>query len=295
MSLPFRVLLLALRPLSKTADISDWKDIIQAVVVAGGYGGGGIVIQQLVALDWIKISYFAFVPALLLFIAAFKLQKKADDYDSRIPCIVFQKGEVATGAIYEQRQFVPIDQEANRSKLIGDNLYLVYVFVKNDPTDYRGEERTAKKAVAIIEVYVLSDIHKPLLSFWGHWRDKPQVITRPRHMPFTDLAELDLPPNGMPHRIDFAIKYRDDNEMYGYNDHAQRYSPDGRFDEYKLPYGEFFVKIRLKAVGMRVEPSEWYKITHGGAQTKPIIMQLSEKEMKSLKKLTPDKGDSQTE
>ena len=102
-------------------------------------------------------------------------------------------------------------------------------------------------------------------------------------MPFTDLMELDLPPNGLPHKIDFAIKYHEDEDMYGYNDEIQRYSTDGRPYQYKLPPEKFLVRVRMKAVGLSGEVSGWYELTHNGKQSKPTIRQLSQKEIRELR------------
>lgn len=279
MPLPIKVLLLAIKPLSKTADIWDLRDIANIVIQAVGWGGGWLILNNF---DWFNPYWLAIFPAILLFIAALKLQRKNDDYESKTPNIVFQEGNVATGAIYRQSQFVPEDQEIDRTQALGLQVYLVYVFVKNDPKGYRGEERTAKKSVAAIDVFQANNIKKASLSFWGHWRDKPQVTTRPRHVSFTDLMEYDLPPNGLPHRIDFATKYHEDEDMYGYNDEIQRYSTDARPPQYKLPSEGFFVRVRIRAIGLNGEVSWWYQVNHSGKQSKPTIKQLSKDEIKRL-------------
>lgn len=277
MPFPIKVLLLALKPLSKTADIWDLRDIANIVIQAVGWGGGWLMLNNF---DWFNPYWLAIFPAVLLFIAALKLQRKVDDYESQSPCIIFGQGEVATGNIYETKEFTPIDQPINRSKALG-LFYMVYVFVKNDPpSGHRAEERTAGKAAAIIEVYEPANLKTPTKSYWGKWRDKPQASSRPHHVPIADLMELDLPPNGIPHRIDFALKYDVDEDMYGYNDEAHRYCSDGRFVNLKLPPNRFFVRVSLKAVGLKDKPSGWYEISHKGKQSKPTIRQLSKDELK---------------
>lgn len=105
--------------------------------------------------------------------------------------------------------------------------------------------------------------------------------------------ELDLPPNGIPHRIDFALKYHIDEDMYGYNDEAHKYSTDGRFMNLKLPPNRFIVRVSLKAVGLKNKPSGWYEVNHMGKQSQPNIKQLSKGELKTMM-LTHDKKGSQT-
>jgi len=107
-------------------------------------------------------------------------------------------------------------------------------------------------------------------------------------MPFEDLAEFDLPPNGFPQRVDFALKHDNSDDMYGYNDEYQRYSRDGRDESAKLPK-QFLVKTRVKAVGLSGEKSWWYRVDNGGKGIKPIIRQLDIKEIEKLPKSVPDK------
>jgi len=232
--------------------------------------------------DWFQPYYLWGFPTILFLIAAFKLQRKTNDYESKSPYIVFQGGDVATGAHYKQKRFVPVNQEIDRTEALGLEVYYAYVFVKNDPQGYRGEERTARKAVCAIEIYEANNLKVPFVSFWGSWRGTPQVMTRPSHAPFEDLAEFDLPPNGFPHRVDFALKFREDEDMYGYNDEAQRYSKDGRWEKLKLPPKRFFVQVRLKAIGLKDKPLCWYEVNHEGSQSKPVIRQLSKEEIKAL-------------
>lgn len=275
---PVKVILLSLKPLSKTADIWDLRDIANIIIQALGWGGGWLMLKNF---DWFNPYWLAIFPAVLLFVAACKLQRKLDEHESKLPCIIFGQGEVALAKAYETKEFVLIDEGINRSKPLG-GVYMVYVFVKNDPSGYRTEERTAKKAASIIDVYNTTNLKTPIKSFWGKWRDKPQASSRPHHVPIADLMEFDLPPNGIPHRIDFALKYHVDEDMYGYNDEAHRYSSDGRFVNLKLPPNHFFVRVSLKAVGLEDKPSGWYEIKHEGEQSKPTIRQLSKKEIKRL-------------
>ena len=244
-------------------------------------------------LEWFDPYYLLIFPVVLLFIAALKLQSQKDDYELKTPNIVFQRGDVATGVLYTQYEVVPLGQEIDRTRMISPAVHFVYVFLKNDPEGYRGEERTAKKLVAAFDIYTFDNLKHPIKSFWGKPRNTIQVTRRPKDMPFQDLAEFDLPPNGFPHRVDFALKHDDDEDMYGYNDEAQRYSKDGRYAQLKLPK-QFLLKIRLKAVGLVSEPSWWYRIDNGGKGEKPVIRQLTAKEIRRLPKSIPDKGGSQT-
>jgi hypothetical protein len=93
-----KALLLALKPLSKTADIWDIKDIINFLILAA-YGGGAKLTQPIFSLEW-HIVYLAFIPALLLLIAAIKLQKSNDDFQSNMPDITFLDGMIASGTIF---------------------------------------------------------------------------------------------------------------------------------------------------------------------------------------------------
>lgn len=275
----FKVILLALRPLSGAADVWGWRDIFNFIINLFGWGGRWLFMLD--SLDWFNPYWLAIFPAILLLIAGVKLQRNVDVYESKLPCIIFGSGEVATGVTYETAEFTPPDKGINRSKPIGD-LYMVYIFVKNDPVGYRTEERTARKAASIIEVYDTDNLKTPVKSFWGKWRDKPQASSRPHHVSISDLMEFDLPPNGIPHRIDFAIKYHADEDMYGYNDEAHRYSSDGRFAELKLTANNFFIRVKLKAIGLKDEPSWWYEIEHQGKQSKPTIRRLSKDAIKRL-------------
>lgn len=288
----FKFLWLAIRPASKLESAVGWWDVLNLLVLIAYPTVGGIVpISQL--FKEAPATWWFGVPALLLLIAGWKLQNKLNGFESKTPRIVFQRGDVATGALYAQHKVVPLDEDIDRTQMISPTVHFVYVFLKNDPTGYRGEERTAKKLVAAFDIYALDNLKSPLMGFWGKPRDTIQVTRRPTDMPFQDLAEFDLPPNGLPHRIDFALKHDSDADMYGYNDEAQRYSKDGRYAPLILPK-HFLTKVRVKAVGLDKETSSWYRVDNGGKGIKPTITQLTEGEIRRLPKSKPDKEGSQT-
>lgn len=121
---------------------------------------------------------------------------------------------------------------------MGQEVYFMYTFVKNDPKGYRTENKTAHKAAPIIDIYdkaISRDTLVPVYSFWGLWGDNPQLATRPSHMPYMDLVEFDLLPNGVPHKIYFALKHSVDDNMYGMCLQSQKFSEDGRYDDLILP------------------------------------------------------------
>ncbi|MDD5312395.1 MAG: hypothetical protein PHO26_05095 [Dehalococcoidia bacterium] len=278
----FKVLLLSIKPLSKASDIWDYKDIINLIILLL-YGGGAVLIEQFVHLEWFRISYLAFIPALLLLIAACKLQRKADDIDSKRPRLIFMNGGTSEGIMYHQKQFVSPNQDIDRTEPISANTYFVFAFVKNDPIEHMGDIQTAKSAAPTVCIYSTNNLQKPILSFWGHWREKPQVTTRLKYDSFPDgYLELDLKPNKIPHRIDFALKHDQDECMYAYNDESHRYSPDGRYEKFKLDLKQYFVKISISANNISKEQSGWYEIQNNGAFVKPTIRQLSSIELVRL-------------
>lgn len=287
-----KVLWLAIRPVSKLEAAVGWWDVLNLLIVIAYPTVGGIVpLSQL--LKEAPVIWWFGIPVLLLLIVGWKLQNKLDGYESKMPCIVFQRGDVSTGALYAQHKIVPLNENMDRTQMISPVVHFVYVFLKNDPKGYRGEDRTAKKLVAAFDVYTLGNLKSPLMGFWGKPEDTLQVNRRPSDMPFQDLAEFDLLPNGLPHRINFALKHDNDEDMYGFNDHTQRYSRDGRYVQFTLPK-HFLVKVRVKAVGLIGEPSWWYRVDNGGKGIKPVITQLTTQEIRNLMKSIPDKRDSQT-
>jgi hypothetical protein len=80
-------LLYALRPLSKITDIWDYKDIIQAVIIFMGWGGGGGLTTTINT--GVATGILAGIPALLFLLAGIKLQFKVKKYDMREVELVF--------------------------------------------------------------------------------------------------------------------------------------------------------------------------------------------------------------
>jgi len=76
----------ALRPLSKTADIWNIKDIVQTVIIILGWGGGGWIMTINTAL---AVGILVGIPALLFLIAGIKLQFKVNKYNMRKVELVF--------------------------------------------------------------------------------------------------------------------------------------------------------------------------------------------------------------
>ena len=77
-----KVILLALKPFSKTADIWDYKDIINLLINAGGWGGGTWMSNNF---GWFNLYHLLIFPAILFFVAAVKMQFKLDSYEKKLP------------------------------------------------------------------------------------------------------------------------------------------------------------------------------------------------------------------
>lgn len=298
-SLPFRFLWLAIHPLRRTEEWWGIIGMVATVLIILGVVGAGIagVVAPSPLPDpsprWpLIIGYPSVVGFILLFIAGTRLQWRVLSLQGGGATIVFMRGDRATGNMWLQKTVISEREELDRTLPSGKGVSWIYVFIKNDPPEVRSTDKTAIKAVGTVELFDLSDMSRPYMSYFGRWRQNPQVATRPRHVGYEDLAELDLPPNGHPHRLEIALKHPEDDAIYGYNDDSQRYTQDGRYEVLTFKSRVTFVKVGLKGVNVKGHPTSWYRVTHEGSGTEPCIDQIA---LKDIKRLDHGMEDSQPE
>jgi hypothetical protein len=277
-----------LRPLGKLDTTFGWVDVMLLIAQFAYYVAFGVIYNsastQKDIFSWFQAHSLWFIiglPLMLLLIAGIKLQFRIGEYEDKNPVIVFGDGVIAKA----------VAKDLNDSNILGDTR-LFNIFIKNDPPkNNRSDIKTASKVVSIVDIYATDNLKTPFLSYFGKWRDTPQYNPVTHKEALAQLMELDeLPPNGLPRHLDFAIKHFTDEDIYGYNDEAHKYAKGGRYERFKLPFKRILVCIRIKAVNLRGEPASWYEIENKGSNVEPTIRHLSLAEIKGLIKAQPVKS-----
>ena len=230
-------LLLALKPLSKSADLWDWRDILNFLIWV--FYGRGITMEWL-DLSWLKVGIIAFVPAILFVIAGVKAQYEVVKHEQKPK----PKLEVAYGPYIEPRHMTT-----------GYTPDFAHIKFRNNP-NVQTAEANARKVTAEITFYYKNGVEKlSLLSdgvrFGGISQPPHQDKGKPKH----EYHEIEFNANGYAHELTIAMKHKADEYCYAYDDHNYGYS-DWKKPEYELTEREVFVKITLK--GENLPQTDWW-------------------------------------
>lgn len=246
---PFKVILLALKPLSKTADIWDLRDIANLAINTAGFGGGWVMLSNF---EWFSPYYLLIFPAILLFIAALKLQRKVDKYERQPRPHL----EPCDSPYTDRREIRSIDGK----QLIGKPLFCHIIF-RNKP-NIRRPEANAPKVRTVMTFYDVAGKRKFQLD-----KVRPAGIAQPPHQQPSELPqkyyEVEYNANGNPWEITVALKYEEDDECYAFDDHCYRYySTKWRKPEYLLQGDSFYIKVDLS--GENTEGTWWFELKNHG-------------------------------
>ena len=262
----FRVLLLALRPLSRSVDVWGLTDIIGTVLAIFGLSlpavGGTVAFGTYEA-----IAGTGFVLAILMLIAAWKLQQQMDELEARPkPRFVWDAPYPDIRDMYR----TPIELGGSGAATGPWSLsecrvaspHFVHVAVRNDPdARIRHREATAQRVIARISFFA-EGTERPLFTLDGRWGDTQQPSTRSPFDSIADLLPMDFPPNGERHELDIAMKYEDDEWCYAFANESYR-AVDWRKPEWKLVGESFKVRISLQGVGME-DQVRWFALVNLG-------------------------------
>jgi len=141
----------------------------------------------------------------------------------------------------------------------------------NDPEGEPTSRSSANKVVA--HVTYCDAQGRPLYPrMVGRWGDSTEV-NRGGKLP--EISQMDFPPNGLPLKVDIAIKYLRERDAYGWNDDSDQNSEvRGRRDfRYKLPPGAYEIRVDLR--GLNVRATYWLALTNPG-QNKPLELTPSQ-------------------
>lgn len=100
----------------------------------------------------------------------------------------------------------------------------------------------ASKVVGHISIYGQTGQH--LYNMIGRWAETKEVAVGGQPI---EIDSIDIPANGRPYPMDIGMKYREDEEFYGYNNDNPRLAPiDWRDRQKQLPAGTYSVRVRLR-------------------------------------------------
>ena len=241
---------MAAKPLSKTADVWDWRDIINFIILASG-GGAGLVFPE-------NIWHIVLVslPAILFMVAGIKAQYKVNKYETKPkPNLeIFGQPYIEDRIIY----VITTSKETVSRQAVGKP-HFAHVKFRNAPK-IRSPEANAKRVIAEITYYDSNGVEKlPLrpdgIRFGGITQPPYQDKGKPRH----EYHEIEFNANGYAHELTIAMKYEEDEYCYAYDDLSYGYS-DWRKPKYKLEGNDFYIKVNLN--GENIQQGEWWFKLH---------------------------------
>lgn len=129
------------------------------------------------------------------------------------------------------------------------------------PADFPG--LTAEKTAATISIF--DDEGNPLIDRkLGRWSASKQAHERDRIGYALDHLAEDIDPNGIPHPLDVAMKYPNDEDCFFYNDDNND-ALDGRLAVHRLCGSWFRVEITVRPAKGGVPVTESFVLTNAGS------------------------------
>jgi len=225
--------------------IKVWGAIVLAVVTAGSYA---LDISQVLNVDirWLPLLTFIIFVGVIFWIILV-LHRELQNIKTAVPRLILHRIEPTVDNVAK----VVEDKLGNRT-LVGVPTF-TRIWIRNDPE--RPELGVdAENLYAKIEFY---DEHrqKMLISMSGRW---PEVGESHDSL---KTQQVKIPPNNKPFCLDIAMKYKEDDEVYGYDD-MSHLLPDGRNSQTKLGKGIYFVKVSLACKGLNLPL--WFKLDNPG-------------------------------
>ena len=100
-----------------------------------------------------------------------------------------------------------------------------------------------------------------LFQLIGRWGDLPEAVYVASTI---QISQVDLPPNGLPYKVDIAIKYARERDAYAWNNESDLNSEaKGRRDpRYKLGTGTYTVRVHLR--GLNTYATHWLTLKNPG-------------------------------
>ena len=205
---------------------------------------------------WLTLLILGLV--IIPFLAFHKIKTKLDNYENAKPNMAIY------GSPYvDSRKIFSVIKVEGRHNVIGEP-YFVHAKFCNNP-EIRTGKATANNVVAEISFFNI-ELKKMLATIYGRWADTKQPGTLPPFDPIRDLCQVDFEPNGLPRVLDIALKYREDENCYAFDNESCRYSGHWRLPKYLLQGDRFYVRVCL--VGKNVDRGEWWFMLHNEGKDK---------------------------
>jgi hypothetical protein len=137
--------------------------------------------------------------------------------------------------------------------------YFAHAKFCNRATAYTVE---AKASDVTAEISFYSDEGKLILDrIYGRWGDVEQP--KEAFAPIRPFAKVEFEPTGYPHELDIAMKYKEDENCYAFNNETYFSGRDWRVPKFLLRGNKFRIKVNLKGVPM-VDKEWWFMLYNEG-------------------------------
>lgn len=251
----WKVIWLAARPLSKTEATIGWLDVAN-IFIHVIWSGGGSYLTML--WDWFQPSYLAIVPAVLLLIAALKLQRRVDISEEKPRPHL----EISGLPYTDKRAIRSVD--ASR-KLIGEPFFC-HVKFQNNPK-IRSPQANACKVFSTITFYDMNGKQKLQLDK-VRFSEIAEPPFRQPSMSNRDYYEVEFNANGHPWELTIALKYEEDDNCYAFDDESYN-APEWKKPQYLLQEKSYWVKVSLS--GENTQGEWWFKLQNYGIGKDPQL------------------------
>jgi len=138
--------------------------------------------------------------------------------------------------------------------------YFVHVKFRNNP-QFRSADARAKDVIAEITFFDSTGENEVLNPFKGRWGDTIQPSYLERGSPTRELHSVDFEESGNDHELDIALKYRDEEFCYAYNNESY-FAPGWKEPKFLL-HGERF-QLRVRLSGRMVDKEWWFTLCNIG-------------------------------
>lgn len=185
------------------------------------------------------------------FLAYHRISTKLNDICSAVPEI-----EIDGSPYVDTRHIHSRTEIEGQYPLIGTPCFAHVKFCNR--TKVHTAEATAEDVFAEISFY--DNEGNSILNLVGRWGDTKQPESP--FEPTRELAKVSFEPNGLPHELDIAMKYPEDEDCYAF-DNESYFSYDWRVPRLLLKGRSYSVKVRLAGIPM-IDRTWWLRLYNEG-------------------------------
>ncbi len=232
-----------------------WGWVVVIGYIAGGVGAY-LDIAKSTFPTWGWIALFVISSLIVPFIPYHKMRKNRELLRNKLEDIENSRPDIEYISFLQDPYRIP------HTPLGEISPFMTSLVFANNP-EYPIDTMTARNVRAFVTFYTSSTKPKEIFSVYSNWQLQSK-----------NCVEIDIPPNGKPHRLNIALKYHDDQHCFGFGYDALE--TDYLYDmdtKKRLDIGNYMIEIIMQ--GTNIKKVFHFLLTNSGQKKHLNIQEIT--------------------